>query len=324
MRQVRFEEQFPEPLRCWIVHAPSRWAGPECWWLDLAREQLVDGERAAQAAFPPAESAGLAEGLTDVTYLPPVGAVHNWWRQELRERLVESRCDPVVQCLLGEDLEAGGGTVVVDLTPALLPPRLALLDSVPSGAHCCWPLIPGLTSDEALWREGLERLAKAGASGVQPMIPELSSTIRRRLGERAGRQGYQELFHGPSPDLRGFARAAHDLGLAAFVERPACGRTGRALANRKIATRLLMIGELIQRTRGSVDESLGFYRAGRWADRESLDIADLVRGGNLGLVPELRHESALEIERLVRGAASERLADLEREYRGVRPRSVRS
>ena len=41
MAQARFERQFPEPLRCWITHAPRRWPAPEGWWLDLARERIV-------------------------------------------------------------------------------------------------------------------------------------------------------------------------------------------------------------------------------------------------------------------------------------------
>ncbi len=264
------------------------------------------------------------EDIVDVTYLPPVGAVSNWWRQELRGRLVEAGVDPIVQFLPDEEIEAGGGVPVLDLTPALLPLRLGALDTVPAGIHCCWPLIPGLTSDEEICRRGLERLATAGVSGVQPMVPHLSSATRRKLGDLTNRRGYQELFHGAPLDVRAFARWANEAGLAAFVERPDCGRSGRALSNRAVATRLHLIGELIQRTGGSVDESLSFYRAGRWADRELLDIEDLVRSGNLGLVAEITLESAREIELFVKQRESPRFSKLEREYLGPEPGVERS
>ncbi len=318
MSKIRFEKQFPEPLRCWIVHAPRRWSGPSGWWLDLAREELVDDAVGPEeSAAVPEEPADLAD-LADVSYLPPVGAVLNWWRQELRERLVEAGADPIVQFLPGEEIEAGGGVQVLDLTPALLPPKLAVLDSVPAGIHCCWPLIPGLTSDEKICRKGLDRLADAGVSGVQAMVPNLSSADRRKLGDLTNRRGYQDLFHGAPPDVCQFSGWANEAGLAAFLERPACGRSGRALKNRNIATRLHLIAELIQRTRGSVDESLSFYRAARWADREALDIEDLVRSGNLGLVREVTAESGREIELFVNRRESLRLANLELEYLGPR------
>jgi hypothetical protein len=320
--EIQFEAQFPEPSRCWIVHAPRHWPQPESWWLDLAREELVDGVGRGDGAAADAGIPALPANLADVAYLPPVGPVHNWWRQEIRERLTRSGCDPVVQFLLGEEIEAGGGSPVVDLSPALVARKLAMLDAVPAGSHCCWPLIPGLTSDPVFCRQGLERLAAAGVSGVQPVVPELASTARRRLGELTSRAGYRELFHGAAPDVRDFARSARQLGLTAFLERPPCGRSGRALANRKIATRLHMLGELIQRTRGSMDESLTFYRAGRWADREVLDIHDLVRSRNLGLVPELTAESAREIELLVEGSPSERLAGLELDYLGPKGKAA--
>lgn len=327
MSNIRFETQFPEPLRCWIVHAPQRWPGPEGWWLDLAREELVEGVLGPEG---PTRARALVDGpadiddLTDVTYLAPVPAVNNWWRQELRARLAESEAAPVVQFLPGEAIDAGGGLPVLDLTPALLPPKLGLLDAVPAGIHCCWPLIPGVTSDEKVCRAGLERLASAGVSGVQPVVPDLSSAIRRRLGNLTNRRGYQELFHGAPPDVRRFAYWAHEAGLAAFLERPACGRSGRALKNRMIATRLHLLGELLQRTHGSVDESLSFYRAGRWADSEALDIEDLVRSGNLGLISEITDESAHEIALFVKGKASSRFSKLESDYLSLEPAAGQS
>ena len=187
MSGLQFERQFPEPLRCWIAYAPKNWPGPEGWWLDLAREELLDGFRGRGVdTSAPLEPIG---DLGDVSFLPPVGPVDNWWRQELRVLLTESGSDPVVQFLPGEEVEAGGGLPIVDLTPALLSGKPALLDATPAGVHCCWPLIPGLTTEEALCRDGLERLAGAGASGVHAVVPDLSSGVRRKLGESAGRQG---------------------------------------------------------------------------------------------------------------------------------------
>lgn len=315
MSRLIFEDQFPEPLRCWIVHAPKRWPGPQGWWLDLARERIVKPGRGGTG--PPDVPTDAPLRLGDVTYLPPVDIAHIWWRRELRDRLAESGACPVVQFLPGEEIDAGGGVPVVDLTGALLPPKLAVLGTVPTGVHCCWPLIPGLTSDESLCRRGLEKLAAAGAAGVHAVVPELSSVSRRKLGDLTDRRGYQELFHGALPEVRLFARWAHEVGLSAFLERPACGRTGRALSNRNVATRLYLLGELISRTSGSMDESLSFYRAGRWADREVVDIEELVRSGNLGLVPEAAGEVKREIELVVRGETSARLKKLELDYLGA-------
>lgn len=309
MPQLRFENQFPEPLRCWIAHAPRRWPAPEGWWLDLAREELRRGGSEVELAA----GADLA-GVADVGYLPPVDGVANWFRQELRQRLTEAGADPIVQDFPGEEVQAGGGVAVVDLTPALLPVRLRRLESVPEGAHCCWPLVPGLTTDESVIDEGLGLLAAAGAAGVQPVVPSLSASERRKLGELTGRRGYRELFHGSEPDVRSFTRRAAGLGLAWRLERPACGRTGRALANRKVATRLHLLGELILRSGGSLDESLAHYRAGRWADGETLDIEELVRTGNLSLLPQLSPEAAREIELFAAGEPSERFAALEADF----------
>ncbi len=318
---MRFESQFPEPLRCWIVQAPKTWPGPEGWWLDIAREELVEGPPGpgdgAERALGPVD----VRELSDVTYLPPVGPVANWWRQELRGRLTEVEAEPIVQFLPGEEIEAGGGVPVVDLTPALLPLRLRQLEEVPPGVHCCWPLIPGLTTSEETCKRGLETLAGAGVAGVQPMAPRLSAVARRALGEMTDRRGYQQLFHDAPPDVCAFASLARKVGLPALLERPACGRSGRALKNRAIASRLHLLGELTLRTGGSVDRSLTFYRAARWVDQATLDVEDLTRTGNLSLVPQLDDESLEEIGLAAAGEASERLARLEAAFFGASKRA---
>ena len=82
----------------------------------------MDGPRgrgAETTVLPAAEALG---DVAEVTYLPPVGAVGNWWRQELRARLSGAGADPMVQFLAGEEIEAGGGVPILDLTPALLVP----------------------------------------------------------------------------------------------------------------------------------------------------------------------------------------------------------
>jgi len=317
MPPVRFEKQFPEPLRCWIVFAPKQWPGAQGWWLDLAREELVEGRLGPGQGDAATFGRYDLTGVSDVAYLPPVDGLANWWRQELRQRLTEARADPIVQFFPGEELEAGGGIPVLDLTPALLASRLRLLQEVPAGVHCCWPLIPGLTDADKTCRKGLAALARAGVAGVQPLVPSLSATCRRKLGDLTDRRGYRELFHGAAPDVRAFARLAQAHGLASFLDRPACGRSGRVLGNRRIAAHLHLIGELILRTGGSVDESLTYYRAARWADAETLDVEDLARTGNLGLVPQVAEECAAEIREFVAGAESARLRRLEIEYRGA-------
>ncbi|MFQ5528542.1 MAG: hypothetical protein ACE5GX_20090 [Thermoanaerobaculia bacterium] len=317
MRRLRFEKQFPEPLRCWISFSPRSWPGAEGWWLDLSREELVRSRiEAVDVPEEPIEQLEL-DRVTDVAYLPPVAPPAAWWRQELRQRLAKLDSDPVVQFFPGEEIEAGGGVPVVDLTPSLLPVRLRRLEKLPVGVHCCWPLIPGITTDEDVCRKGLAVLARAGVAGVQPVVPTLSAAVRRRLGAlTTQRRGYQELFHGADPEVTAFARWANELGLAEFLERPNCGRTGRMLKNRRIASRLHLIGEMTLRTGGSLDESLTFYRAARWVDAGRLDVEDLARSGNLDLVPQIPAECAREVRALISGEPSERLRALEIAYRG--------
>lgn len=316
MAVLRFESQFAEPLRCWITQAPTRWPGPEGWWLDLAREELAGRSlRAAEPAMLPVSGADLSH-IDDVAYLPPAVGVANWWRLEVRELLEKRGLEPIDQVLVGEPVEAGAGVSVVDLTPALLPARLDGLEAVPAGVHCCWPLIAGLTDRQEIWGRALALLAQAGVVSVQPVVPSLSPSQKRKLGDLTDRRGYQELFHGAAPDIRAFARAVSEHGLQCFLRRPRCGRAGRALENRRIAERLYLVAELLQRTGGSVDESLSFYRAARWVDEQSLDVTDLVRTGNLAVVPWLTTGCRCELENFVADQQSDFFDALQAEFQG--------
>ena len=322
MSELIFQAQFPEPLRCWIAHAPGRWPGPDGWWLDLAREEAAsEALRSREPAMQPVSREVLTR-IRDVAYLPPVGAIASWWLQDVRGSLREREIDAIVQILPGEPLDAGWGTLVLDLTPALLPPKFELIAAAPRGVHCCWPLIAGLTDDPELWERGLGLLARAHVASVQPVEPALSPVDKRRLGELTNRRGYQELFHGAAPDARSFAQVVHQYGLSCFLPRPNTGYSGRALRNRRIATRLHLIGELILRTKGSVDESLSFYRAARWVDAQALDVEDLARTGNLEVVPWLSAACRQELESLVEGSESPRFERLQFDYRGERAGSA--
>lgn len=345
--------QIPEPARCWIRWTPRSWPVPAEPWVHLADLRLgeVEARAAAEAAAaslvpsdppPPAsqatdranfslpgpppptpgsetaERAGLAlpgPPLDDVLYLPPVPASRATERDALaRERLADGT--PVLlQALAGEEPpDAPGATVVWDPVAALLVNDLGRLAALPPGSLAVWPLLPGLTDDPDLWRQGCERLAGAGATCVQALAPRLTPADRRRLLAQADESAFEALFHGEPPAERPFARLAHALDLAPFLPRPLPRPPLTGSEARRLAGALALIGELWLRLGRPVSLGQSFFAAARGADRTGYDLLALAREGNLGVLGWLDPVSRGVVEEWERTGASPLLTELLAEY----------
>ncbi len=290
--------QLPEPGRFWIRYVPRGWPEPEGPWTDLAAGRLGWGRIAmisptSGESPTPAGLAGLDAGpapLDDLLYLAPVDPERAAERDRLaRERLAEGT--PVlVQLRPGEAADAPGAVLVFDLLPALLAHLaptsgdLAPFALLPAGSTAVWPLLPGLTDDPALWRRGGELLAARGVSALQALSVRLEPGDRRRLVDLGGERVFDALFHGEPPAERPFARAAHRLGLGAFLPRPLPRPPVLGIGNRRIAGVLALAAELWLRLGRPVGQGQDLYATARQVDRTAYDLSALAREGNLGFL----------------------------------------
>jgi hypothetical protein len=298
-RALRFEKIRPEPARFWVRSAPRGWPGPQADFVDLAR-----GNLAAAALRGSRPRPALPEDDFDTVYLPPVAGDSGRWRNDLLDRVRARGTPTLVQVLAGEEPPAAAENVVVDPTAALLGANLESLDEVPRGCAVVWPLIAGLTDVPDLVREGCRRLSAAGASSLQPVVPVLTPAERRRLADRAGEQAYHALFHGPGPRAEAVVRAALGAGLEPWTARPGVAVPGATARNRKLAEHLARLAEwwmLLGRAEGRAQS---FFRAARWVDEESRDVAAIAREGNLAVVDWLEPACRREIERFAVGDAA--------------------
>lgn len=313
--------QLPDPGRFWIRYVPRSWEPPEHPWVHLAEARMGEWGRApaqkpSQKVAPVASSlvslgASIGEPpLDDVLYLPPVPARRGAARDKLASsRLVDGT--PVVLHLFpGEETTVpavSGVAFVYDLLPALLAGDLDRLDRVPAGAAAVWPLIPGLTGDPGLWDAGCARLAAAGVRCAQALTPALEPADRRRLAERWGKEREEEvfdaLFHREAPPERDFARCAHRHGLAPFLARPLPRAPVLRTENLRLGGALALIAELWLRLGRSEEQGQAFYRAARWIDRTTYDVAGLDRDGNLSVLPIDAESRAVLAEFLETGDA---------------------
>jgi hypothetical protein len=312
--------QLPDPGRFWIRYVPRSWEPPEHPWVHLAEARMGEwGRTVSQKVAPAAASitaldSALGEPpLDDVLYLPPVPAR----RAAARDKLASSRLvdgTPVVlQLFPGEESTVpavSGVAFVYDLLPALLArdlDRLARLENTPAGAAAVWPLIPGLTDDPSLWEEGCARLAAAGVRCAQAMAPALAAADRRRLAERWGREREEEvfdaLFHREPPSERAFACCAHRHGLAPFLARPLPRAPVLRTENLRLGGALALVAELWLRLGRSEEQGQAFYRAARWIDNTTYDVAGLDRDGNLSVLPIDPESRAVAAEFLATGEA---------------------
>jgi hypothetical protein len=189
----------------------------------------------------------------------------------------------VVHLFPGDRRPPEGATGVFDLLGTLLSWNLSALDSLPEGSAAVWPLVAGLTDDEGLREEGLERLAGAGVRVVQPVVPELSPEDRRALAEGRDEEVFDALFHGRSPDARVLARSAAARGLEVFLPRPLPRVPLGGARQRELGGLLLLAGDLCQRL-GRVGRGQAHFRAARWVDRTRYDLRVLAREGNLSVI----------------------------------------
>ncbi len=297
----------PDPGRFWVRHAPRVWPGPPAQpWTDLARARVAFGEEGPLPDLP--------DPLDDLLYLPPVAA----GQREERDRLAAAhaaRGTPVlVQLLPGEVCPVEGVTAVYDPTAALVGGDEAAFATLPPGAAVAWPLVAGISDDPALWDRALAALVAAGAAAVQPLVPSLSPTERRRLAEITDESAFFALFHRPTPPERSFAVAAGRYGLTVVLPRPLPRAPLQGEANRRLAGDLLLASELWLAVGRPVGRALGLARAARWIDASPYEIAGLVRDGHLGLVAEVDPLSRELIEAWVREGASPLSEELLAEY----------
>lgn len=307
----------PEPADFWIRFAPRAgrgwraWPGPDRPWLDLA-----GGARVVWSATADRFPSLTEEPLDDLLYLPPVAT--EWTAaRDAAARAHGQRGTPVLmQRLAGEPAaDAPDGTViVVDLLSPLLAGDPDALGRLPPGVAAVWPLLPGLTDDPKLWRQGCERLAAAGVTAVQAVVPTLQPADRRRLAEGRDERTFHALFHGPAPDPRSFARQAWRQGLSPFLDRPLPRPPLRGRENRRLAGLLALAGELWHRLGRPAGRGQRLFRAARETDRTSLDLAALAREGNLGVLTWLAAPERSFVEEALAGDRPALLRELWQEY----------
>jgi hypothetical protein len=280
----------------------------------------VGKERIWALAAEPLEA--LAEvALDDVVYLAPVAQDF----EALRRRVAAAQGDrgtPVLYQLLPGQVPPSElvGTAVYDLLPALLDARrgdagaLDSLASLPVGSTAIWPLIAGISDDPARWREGCEALASAGVAVCQPLVLHLKPRQRRRLAEQLDEDAFSALFHRSAPSERDFAVSAAQAGLCPFLPRPLPRPPFQHPQNRRMAAELALIGELWHRLGHTGSRGAAFYRASRWLDATTYDVAALAREGNLEVIEPLDAASRQAVRECLEESKSRIRRELEAEY----------
>ncbi len=326
---MTWREVVPLPSRFWIRHLPRRWPEADEPRLDLY-EHRIAWPPAAGSRPPAGERLPALSGLTDVALVPPVRKERTREKANLVVDLVAARV-PVLDQFSARDEEtpALGTTLVADLLSSLLDENLSLLDDLPEQAWIVVPLLPGLSSEAASWRELLRRAALRRPLAVVGVAPELSPLDRRKLVERLGEEQFEAVHHSMTEEgagrrlERSFAAAVASAGLPAFVERPPAELPPRLGRNRALATILAECGELWLRVGRSEAEGAALLAAARHLESAAvagLDLAALSREGNLAhlgflspLALSLIDSAAGGVSQLARPAL---LAELRAEYVG--------
>lgn len=323
--------RLPELRSFWVRYRPREWPGPETGWLDPIDRRLVPGADATVAirSTPAIDAAcDKLETIDDVLYVPPVAARHSAARDRLVARGQElgvplvvqvgwSAAKPCDESILESSNEPLGSSIlqVVDPLPLLLDQRFEGLDRLPAGSHLVLPLLPGLTSEVAVWRRLCARLAKSQAAAVYPVVAKLDAADRRRLAERLPSETvYRELFHGQPRDPREFAQTAASFGLLSIPSRPIPKAPARLRRRRWAAGQLATIAELWLALGRPPVPGQDFFRAARRLDAEDLDLEGLWRDGNLEVLDWLQGRVGRVLEELLADQRSELREELEREY----------
>ncbi len=219
----------------------------------------------------------------------------------------------MVQLKPGEAPEEGVISLY-DLLESLLLERHDDFELLPAGSTVVWPLIPGVTDDPRLWRQGCDRMAAAGVARVQAQTLQLSPSQRRRLAAKAPEEAFHALFHRPSPAERHFDRIAHECGLEVFLVRPVQENFPRVASNRRLAASLALAGELWLRLERPMHQGDDLFRAARWVDTAPQDVQALAREGNLAIIEAVRGKGRDLLEQLVEGRREHLLEELRVEY----------
>ncbi len=303
--RTRPVQQLPEPNHFWIAYSSRTWRCTSRLFTDLANARLSGVPKGPiEREMPDLD----VDEVEDLLYLPPVDRELEAARNELIGKLKEQRIPVLVELRPGDRPPPAGSHVIFDLLEPLLRGETEELGALPEGSSVVWPLIPGLTDHPETWEEGMTWLKSAKVRCVQPLVPELTPTIRRQLAEKYGDQAFDALFHREPPSEREFATLADRFGLEVFFERPATGHSPRQEVNRLLAAKLALAGELWHRLEKPVAAGQGLLRASRGAENSHHDLAGLARENNLKVLDWL---DAHSLELLRQQAALNQSALLE-------------
>lgn len=303
--RTRPVQQLPEPNHFWIAYSSRTWRCTSRIYTDFANARLSGFQKAPLDREMPDLD---IEEVEDLLYLPPVDRELEKARNRMIDRLHELRIPVLVGLRPGDKLPPDGANVLYDLLEPLLRADFEVLGGLPEGSSAVWPLLPGLTDHPETWEEGMTWLRSAKVRCVQPIVPELSPTMRRQLAEKYGEDAFDALFHREAPSERSFAVTADRFGLEVFFERPLTGNGPRQEANRQLAAKLALAGELWHRLDKPVAAGQGLLRASRGAEHSHHDLSGLARENNLKVLDWL---DAASLELLRQQAAVGRAALLE-------------
>jgi hypothetical protein len=280
---LSWREHAPEPSRLWIRWTPKRWPALELPFLDLATRRIEWPD--AGGAGADVELGAPAPPRRDLIALPPVAAPRAAERDALARAFSREGAPVLLQVVAGEPPEAGE-IVVLDLLAAVLGSAdpLAGWRRPQAPLWVVLPLLPGVL-DEAELDRWLARIVDLEPAAVAGIAPDLSPGDRRRIADALDETLYEEVFHSHAPSERRFARRAEERGLSVFPARPgAPGAPPRLVRNRELAATLAEAGELWLRLGRSEPEGQALLAAARHLEATPLDLAAVVREGNLGVV----------------------------------------
>lgn len=306
LREVR-----PEPGRLWVRYVPRQWPWPRRPTLDwsTARSHVRGRSPRGAESF---EFPDLAGPLDDVLYVPPVAAE----AREARDAWVATRVergDAVVTHLRIGEKTVPGAIPAFDLFDELIEGEIDGFAEIETGAVVVWPLIGGLTDDDATVSRGLEGLRAAGVAAVVGMVPELDPDTKRTLAGGADGDRWERIFHGRAAEESRFHRFVAGAGLAPFPPRPV-PRDLRWVGNRRAAEVLCRLADLEARLDLGEVEVQELYRAARWVDAADRDVLALAREGHLGVVPWLGGRARPVLESFAENGRAAELETLEARY----------
>ena len=251
--------------------------------------------------------------LDDVLYIPPVDSHLTSSRDSLLDSLADRGIPVLVQLRPGERWERGE-PAICDLLEPLLDGEIDRLSSLSRSVAAVWPLVPGYTSSESMWISGIEKLRDAGVHTIQPVTLNLTPGERRKVVDRAGDQGFEELFHGARPAERDFSRAVAACGLESVIRRPLSRQRDVIRENRRIAEILYCVAEIWLGLGRSEGAGQSVYASARRIDSDLRDYRAICREGNLGVVTWLDPVSRDVIETWVGSGTTPVLDELKAEY----------